>query len=54
MIDPLTGDFLFTTFGGGDRVIRVDGLQVPTDSGYRKYPKDRVLKFRDAGDQETE
>lgn len=25
-IDPLTGDFLFSTFGGGNRVIRVSGF----------------------------
>jgi hypothetical protein len=28
-IDPLTGDFLFSTFGGGDRIIRVDGFTRP-------------------------
>lgn len=28
-IDPLTGDFLFSTFGGGSRVIRVSGFAVP-------------------------
>jgi phage gp36-like protein len=26
-IDPLTGDFLFSTFGGGDRIIRVAGFK---------------------------
>lgn len=25
-IDPVTGDFLFSTFGGGDRIIRVSGF----------------------------
>lgn len=29
VIDPLTGDFLFSTFGGGDRVVRVTGFVVP-------------------------
>lgn len=29
-IDPLTGDFLFSTFGGGDRVVRVSGFSAPT------------------------
>jgi hypothetical protein len=29
-IDPLTGDFLFSTFGGGDRVIVVQGFNAPT------------------------
>ncbi|MEI4231375.1 VPLPA-CTERM sorting domain-containing protein [Roseovarius sp. D22-M7] len=28
-IDPVTGDFLFSTFGGGDRVVRVDGFIAP-------------------------
>ena len=28
-IDPLTGDFLFSTFGGGDRVIVVQGFAAP-------------------------
>lgn len=28
-IDPLTGDFLFSTFGGGNRVIVVQGFAVP-------------------------
>jgi len=29
VIDPITGDFLFTTFGGGDRIIRVEGFVPP-------------------------
>lgn len=28
-IDPVTGDFLFSTFGGGSHVIRVSGFAVP-------------------------
>ncbi|MGE3182570.1 MAG: hypothetical protein AB7N71_13140, partial [Phycisphaerae bacterium] len=32
-IDPLTGDFLFSTFGGGDRVIRVIGFTGITPPG---------------------
>jgi hypothetical protein len=28
-IDPVTGDFFFSTFGGGDRVIRVSGFTEP-------------------------
>jgi hypothetical protein len=28
-IDPLTGDFLFSTFGSGDRIVRVDGFVPP-------------------------
>jgi adhesin HecA-like repeat protein len=29
-IDPITGDFLFSTFGGGNQVIRVSGFLAPT------------------------
>src|SRR5438045_143310 len=29
-IDPVTGDFLFSTFGGSNRVIRVQGFVPPT------------------------
>jgi hypothetical protein len=29
-IDPLTGDFLFSTFGSFNRVIRVSGFQAPS------------------------
>ena len=30
VIDPLTGDFLFSTFGGGDRIVVVEGFVPPT------------------------
>jgi hypothetical protein len=30
VIDPVSGDFLFSTFGGGDRVLVISGLQPPT------------------------
>ncbi len=29
VIDPVTGDFLFSTFGGGSRVVRVSGFAAP-------------------------
>jgi hypothetical protein len=29
VLDPLTGDFLFSTFGGGDRIVRVSGFTAP-------------------------
>ncbi|MFN0012358.1 MAG: hypothetical protein ACKVS8_12025 [Phycisphaerales bacterium] len=29
LIDPVTGDFLFSTFGGGDRVLVVGGFNIP-------------------------
>ncbi|MDX9751558.1 MAG: hypothetical protein RBT71_10800, partial [Flavobacteriales bacterium] len=31
MIDPVTGDFLFSTFGGGNRVILIKGFADPND-----------------------
>lgn len=31
-IDPLTGDFVFSTFGGGDRLIVVSGFEIPAPS----------------------
>ncbi|NTW23617.1 MAG: T9SS type A sorting domain-containing protein [Lentimicrobium sp.] len=30
LIDPLTGDFLFSTFGGGNKVIRISGFTKPS------------------------
>jgi hypothetical protein len=30
LIDPVTGDFIFSTFGGGDHVIVVRGFSLPT------------------------
>jgi hypothetical protein len=29
-VDPLTGDFLFSTFGGGNQIIEVSGFNAPT------------------------
>jgi hypothetical protein len=29
VIDPVTGDLLFSTFGGGNRVIEVRGFSIP-------------------------
>ena len=31
-VDPVTGDFLFSTFGGGDRVIVVRGFAPPVST----------------------
>jgi hypothetical protein len=31
VIDPVTGDFLFSTFGGGNRIILVSGFSTPTN-----------------------
>lgn len=33
LIDPVTGDFLFSTFGGGDKVIRISGFVAPSAVG---------------------
>ena len=33
LIDPVTGDFLFSTFGGGDKVIRISGFEAPSAIG---------------------
>jgi hypothetical protein len=34
VIDPVTGDFLFSTFGTGtDRIIRVSGFAAPSPPG---------------------
>jgi hypothetical protein len=30
LIDPVTGDFLFSTFGGGDKIIRITGFEAPS------------------------
>jgi hypothetical protein len=47
LIDPVTGDFLFSTFGGGDKVIRISGFEKPSGigstpamngSGFKLYP----------------
>lgn len=29
VIDPVTGDFLFSTFGGGSRIVRISGFNTP-------------------------
>jgi hypothetical protein len=33
LIDPVTGDFLFSTFGGGNKIIRISGFVVPSAIG---------------------
>jgi len=46
-IDPITGDFLFSTFGGGDKIIRISGFVAPSavgdlpnknTAGFKLYP----------------
>lgn len=37
-IDPLTGDFLFSTFGGGNQVIAVRGFSAPTPAAATPVP----------------
>ena len=31
LIDPVTGDFLFSTFGGGNQLVRVSGFVAPPE-----------------------
>jgi hypothetical protein len=47
LIDPVTGDFLFSTFGGGDKIIRISGFVPPSgigdsplmnNDGFKLYP----------------
>lgn len=47
LIDPLTGDFLFSTFGGGNKVVRISGFEKPNSAnsgnsleqaGFRLFP----------------
>ncbi len=33
LIDPVTGDFLFSTFGGGNKIIRISGFVAPSAVG---------------------
>jgi hypothetical protein len=39
LIDPLTGDFIFSTYGGGDKIIRVSGFQAPSGIGDEQQKK---------------
>ena len=43
LIDPLTGDFLFSTFGGGNKVIRISGFEKPSSVFDR--PKENQAEF---------
>lgn len=43
LIDPLTGDFLFSTFGGGNKVIRISGFEKP--SAVFDRPKENKAEF---------
>jgi len=35
LIDPVTGDFLFSTFGGGNKVVRISGFKAPNSANNR-------------------
>lgn len=39
LIDPLTGDFLFSTFGGGNKVIRISGFEKPSSVNEKSMNK---------------
>lgn len=43
-IDPVTGDFLFSTFGGGDKVVRISGFEKPSAVGDNQLTGDYGLK----------
>jgi hypothetical protein len=43
LIDPVTGDFLFSTFGGGDKVIRISGFVAPSAIG--DNPRQNTAQF---------
>jgi len=42
-IDPVTGDFLFSTFGGFNRVIRVSGFERPTAIAESSQPSQALI-----------
>ncbi|MBI4430638.1 MAG: PEP-CTERM sorting domain-containing protein [Candidatus Omnitrophica bacterium] len=48
-IDPLTGDFLFSTFGGGDRVVVVRGFLPPDQGGEPAIPEPSSIILLAAG-----
>jgi hypothetical protein len=45
LIDPLTGDFLFSTFGGGNKVIRITGFEKPASIGENPADKQAVFSL---------
>lgn len=55
LIDPLTGDFLFSTFGGGSKVIRISGFEKPSSvnenplnnrAGFSLFPNPTEAYFK--------
>ena len=48
VIDPLTGDFIFSTFGGGNQVVVVSGFEAPTP-GPAGIPEPMTLSLFGAG-----
>ena len=45
--DPVTGDFLFSTFGGGDRVLVVRGFNPDCTANYNRDCLVDILDFLD-------
>lgn len=45
LIDPVTGDFLFSTFGGGNKVIRISGFEPPSSIGEVDDPGNLIFKL---------
>ena len=50
LIDPVTGDFLFSTFGGGDRVVVVRGFVAPATVTLKTHVINDDLGASTAGD----
>lgn len=48
-IDPLTGDFLFSTFGGGNQIIRVSGFVAPPPPPPPPVPEPSALILLGSG-----
>jgi len=46
VIDPVTGDFLFGTYGGGNRIVRVTGFAAPPKCPV-DFNEDCFLDFTD-------
>lgn len=49
VIDPLTGDFIFSTFGGGSHVVRVSGFAAPPSEPGAPVPEPGTLLLIGSG-----
>ncbi len=48
-IDPVTGDFVFSTFGGGNRLVVVSGFRPPSPPGNGTVPEPMTLLLFGSG-----